>query len=194
LSKSGYRFPTELLKPAGGEIFAHLWENDFTGLKPTLFLSVHIDFEPFRYREFDLQCSFMVDWIELNVRDWRSLDGKTIKNKGEPTFYTVAHDWAKSYSLTLRMRPGKKFAVSLNAQIDFPGFDKDDQDSQLPVDCETVLPFSGLLVGSSFAKKYKGRNKGLLVYLAHFVDLDAFGSIIKSRRSGDFTSGPWLLP
>lgn len=194
MSKSGLRFPSDRLRPSGGEIFAHLWENDFTGLKPTLFWSVHIDFEPFKYREFELQCNFMVDWIELNVRDWRSLDGKAIKNKGEPTFYTLAHDWAKSYSLALRMRRDKKFAVSLNAKIDFPGFDKDDQNDRLPVACETILPFSGLLVGSSFATKFQGSNRGLRAYLDRFVDMDAFGSIVKSRKQGPFTSGPWLLP
>lgn len=171
-----------------------MFENDFTGLPPTLFRGVHVDFEPLHYRGEDLTCNFTAEWLKLKVRDWRDLAGVELRDAGEASFYTVEHDWARPYRLSITSRKGRMIRVEVDAKIEFPGFDEEDADPALPVKFGTALEFKGVLITDSIADRFADDQPGLRAFLSRFVDLGAFGSLRKMRRLGTFTCGPWLLP
>jgi hypothetical protein len=69
------------LKPAPGQMRAHLYQNPGIGLPPTLFYDITIPLEPFdcglEWEEQPVHTEFSLEFIELPVDDWRDLDGRS---------------------------------------------------------------------------------------------------------------------
>ena len=153
------RFTAKSLKPAGGQIYAHIHENELSGLKRALFWSVSVEFAPLRYADDDFKCGMSCESIRWTTRDWRDLDRQeldvefntdgTVK-RGPPgveaSFYMTSHDPAKRVSLRLRHEGAGKFATSMRMLVDFHGYAGGDRNPNLEVAANTTIPYLGLIL------------------------------------------------
>jgi hypothetical protein len=69
------------LKPAPGQMRAHLFQNPRLGLAPTLFYDIAIPLEPFdsglAWEDQPVHTQFCLEFVRLPVDDWRELDGRS---------------------------------------------------------------------------------------------------------------------
>lgn len=72
------------LRPTGGEIYAHLFENSRTGVARNLFWNLRIDCEPVHLEGEEWDCSVAVEWLRWTVPNWRSLDAKGLRDVSAP--------------------------------------------------------------------------------------------------------------
>lgn len=145
------QFPSHLLKPKGGEIYAHIFENSRTGLSRGLFWSFSIEFEPLLYDEDEFDCSMTCEWLRWPIRNWHDLEGKRLEaaygdNGIEASFYMSSHYVAKSVRLQVLNRSAATFRVLLAMTVDFHGYVGDDRNPEMPVAAEFDIPFTGLII------------------------------------------------
>jgi hypothetical protein len=144
-------FPADKLKANGGEIYAHIFENSLTGLPRNLFWSVTLEFEPIRYEHEDWECSMTCEWIPWRVRDWRDLHNLELKvgpdnQPIESSFYMVEHDRGKETNLLLQRHEGNLFKARMAMTVDFTGLTGRDENPEMFVAGETIVPFKGVFV------------------------------------------------
>lgn len=82
-------------RPRPGQIRAHLFQNLELGLAPTLFYDITIPLEPFdsglEWEEQPVHTEFRLEFVQLPVRDWRDLDGKSFEmTPGDADMYGSA--------------------------------------------------------------------------------------------------------
>jgi hypothetical protein len=145
------QFPANRLVPKGGDIYAHIFENSRTGLARGLFWSITIEFEPVDYGEEQFDCSTTCEWMNWPIRDWHDLDGKRLNalygDDGiEASFYLTRHDSAKHVRLSIQRTSAADFQVSMAMTVNFSGYYGDDENPDLLVSGDVVIPFTGLLV------------------------------------------------
>ena len=151
-------FPSGALQATGGELYAHLFENAYTGLKRNLFWNLRIEFEALEYEEDEWKPSAMVEWLTPGVHDWRELAGREFDLKRDPqaeaSFYVWEHYSADAFSLAVEERRGTEFRVRLGMELDFEGLRGGTE--RLTVAAETWIRFDGILIGrDSFFPKPK---------------------------------------
>ena len=149
------KFPVAKLKPAGGEIYAHIFENRHTGLARNLFWSFRIEFKPLRYGEDDSEwtCSMMTEWITFPIFDWKQLEGQELDvsdgERGiESSFYMTSHDPGVRGKLAISQRKANVFRVALDMTVNFHGYYGDDADPEMRVRTEADIPFEKVAFNS----------------------------------------------
>lgn len=173
-----HRFPSEQLSVASGEIAAFIFENPTIGLRRSMWWSVTMQFNPITYADADWECSMTTDWIPWKLRDWRNLEGQTLRcnygdNDVEASFYLVEHDQAEKIELSIGRRVADKFDVRMRLLVDFSGYFGDDADPELSVSGELLLSFTGIVVPDSlFPKPVSAEDAAEIA--AAFVDVDLF--------------------
>ncbi|MFC3702830.1 hypothetical protein ACFOND_14415 [Reinekea marina] len=66
------------VKPLSGFLSASVFENEFIGLKPTLFFGISIPLETFKFQNEKVDTTVELDFIHLPVRnDWKELIGNS---------------------------------------------------------------------------------------------------------------------
>jgi hypothetical protein len=139
------------LRPAGGEIYAHVFENPRTGVRRNLFWNISVEFEPVRLDGEVWDCSFGVEWLTWPIPTWRALDGMDVGKVVAPemvesSLYLLAeHHPATLRRLRLTAMRGSAFeaAITASAQV------RTDHGSRtVPVSCVCTLPFTGIIVVS----------------------------------------------
>lgn len=172
-------FPTERLRPSGGSIRADLFENAHTGVPLGIYWAFCIEFDPLPHEGEVFHCNLMAEFVELPIRDWRHLTGRTIRDEeGElnVSFYTVEHDPAVATSISIVERRGTEFLVEWASLIDYPGWSREERDPRLPVNARAWVPFEGILIYDSLVKGISDWRRHAATLLAGFIDLEAFGS------------------
>jgi hypothetical protein len=172
--------PTHLLKPIGGEIYAHLFENPQQGVERSVFWSVTVDFEKFKYQSEDFDCCMTCEWIRWPIRDWRLLDGKELDvnygdNGVEASFYRYQHHPASRATLSLRHVDGSRFNTKMSLAVLFGSVEANELQNPTLIEAEVILPFTGLLVVSANLQPEINGVKELTKAVAQSVDLTAFG-------------------
>lgn len=179
MAKQPTRFPSEALVSKGGEIYCHVFENQYTGIARNLFWSVTVKFAPIQYGNQRFDCSLTCDWIPWPVRNWRELDGRHLdveygENDIEASFYMTEHHLATRIRLSLAHQQANLFRVAVDLLVDFDGYYSGDEDPAMPVRGEMDIPFIGLLVnpGNLFPKPVNLSD--VRKVLLEFVDLSAY--------------------
>lgn len=139
------------LRPVGGEIYAHIFENPRTGVPRNLFWNMRVEFEPVTLEGDEWDCSFLADWLTWPVRTWHDLDGMDLEKVElpemvEPSLYVLAeHHPATVRELRLGGRKGSSFeaAVTASAQIR-----TERGQSTVPISFVCSLQFIGIIVVS----------------------------------------------
>lgn len=146
------KFPAKSLVATGGDLYAHIHENELTGLARNLFWCLSIKFAPVEYEDSSLECSMACEWIPWEARDWRSLDQQSLRVKYdadgfpeeedtiiEASFYTYYHQPAREVFLELAYAHSTVFHVTMKMVVDF-------RKTQLQISAETDVPYTGLFV------------------------------------------------
>mgnify|MGYP003575426195 CR=1 FL=1 len=144
-------FPADKLKAKGGEIYAHIFENRRVGISRSIFWSITLEFEPISYAREDWKCSMTCEWIPWRIRDWRDLHDLELKVAPddpliESSFYLVEHDRGKETELLLQRHEGHLFKVRMSMIVDFTGLTGEDENPEMFVAGETIVPFKGVFV------------------------------------------------
>ena len=104
------------------------FENEFVGLKKTLFHRITIPLTPFdsglNYESQPVETEIVIDWLVLNLVDPTNLDGLTLSNqqyeKMEASVYIGgAHNWCVVNKLTIHRKKDAVYFVEGTLLIDF---------------------------------------------------------------------------
>ena len=179
--------PVKSFKAVGGEMYAHIFENESTGLARNLFWSVSLDFAPIQYAESEFRCGMTCEWITWTARDWRQLDGETLKviynpdgtvKSGPPTveasFYMTSHDPARQVSLKLNRNRGTKFAAAMEMVVNFHGYAGGDEDPNLRVAGQAEIAYRGVIVVKNNLSPKPTTEAKVLALADKFIDLTAY--------------------
>jgi hypothetical protein len=146
------RFPANRLRPAGGTIFAHVFENAATGIARDLFWSFSMRFRRLSCKGQFISPSATIEWIRVPIRRWQDLSefsraARYGHDGAEASFYVWSHECASRWRLAVLDRVEARFLVRMELHdIDFTGWDGTDADSHLGVAGETWLNFRRLLI------------------------------------------------
>jgi hypothetical protein len=171
----------------GGEMYAHIFENESTGLARNLFWAVSIDFAPIHYADSDFRCGMTCEWIPWTARDWRELDGEmldvlynadgTVKSGPpgvEASFYMTAHDPASRVRLKLKRKGATRFAAAMKMVVNFHGYAGGDEDPSLPVAGETQIGYRGVIVVKDSLHPKPTTKTKVLAVADKFIDLTTY--------------------
>lgn len=184
-------FPSDELRAVGGELSAHLFENPRVGVERGVYWGVRLDFARLQYEGDWFQCAMECEWIPWQIRDWRDLDGRSLKCRlegefAEASFYVFEHGLAESVDLSIRRVEGAEFEVSLSMIAEFEGWVGHDADPRLHVAGRARVPFEGVRFLPGHFDPAPHDADEALALAEPFLDLDAF-SLEKTE------SGAWLL-
>jgi hypothetical protein len=187
------RFPSQSLRPRGGEIYCHVFENDAVGLKRNLFWAIRVDFADVRYGASEWPCSTTCEWIVWPVRTWKDLDGLTRdldygEGGVECSFYMTRHHPAGHTRLSLKREKNNLFRVVMDMTVRFGGFLGGDKDPALPVHADVVVPFTRLIVVPANLSPAPDTAEAAKSAAAEFVDLVDF--LEPDAGDGDFSFRP----
>jgi len=109
----------ETLEPAGGKLYAHVFENRSTGMRRGLYWALSIDLEPLVNAGESWDCNIQCEWFTWNIKRWTELDGLGLSDLllselAESSLYLAEHQPTTLVeALRIRRRAGSKFDVSL---------------------------------------------------------------------------------
>ena len=171
--------PTDGLHAAGGEVYAHLFENVSAGIPRRLYWAVSVRFEPVQFAGAERTCSMACEWIPWDIRDWRQLDGKHLHvaygdDGVESSFYVGEHHPGEHVRLWLARRAGFEFALRMEMTVCFEGCLGKDRDATLPVSAETTVPFTGVIVVPESLEPRPSGAEEIAGVCAPFVDLRCY--------------------
>jgi hypothetical protein len=141
--------PTLPLQPARGEIYAHVFENQLTGVRRNLFWNLRVDFLPVTLDGVEWDCSFAIDWLTWPISTWHELDGMDLGRVKLPamietSLYVLAeHFPATVQELRIRARKGSSFEASVRA---WAQIETKRTRSTVPISFYCPLQFAGVLV------------------------------------------------
>ncbi len=192
--------PVKNLKANGGNLYAHIFENDLAGIPRNLFWSLSMDFAPIEYEGSEFICGMTIDWLTWAIPDWRKLDSAaldvvynddgSVKSgpKGvEASFYMTAHDPARRFRLGLNQRRGAIFKASLEMVVDFHGYADEDADPNLHVAGTTDIDYRGVIVVKDNLDPVPKTKKSVLEIASQFLDLSSYQEPIDEEWR-------WLFP
>src|SRR6266478_5239232 len=98
------RFPVQELRPAGGELYAHVFENPSVGVSRNLFWNLRVEFAPVELDGEERDCSLACEWLVWPIRRWTDLSGLGIADvlhpeQVETSFYLAEHSPARLHEL-----------------------------------------------------------------------------------------------
>ena len=176
-------FPAHLLKPNGGEIYCHIFENQHTGVARDAYWSITVDFAPIVYGKDKFRCNAMVEWLQFTKRDFRELAEYRIVlpdgSQAEASFYINEHDNASSTSLTLNYLGDDRFHVDLEMIVDFHGYAGGDANPALRVVASTELQYTGLIVVPGNLDPKPEDEAGVIAAASQFVELASYDPPLK---------------
>jgi len=139
------------IRCVGGEIYAHIFENERRNVPRQLFWNVILRCTPVRWDGRDWDCSVHCDWLAWDIARWPDLDGANLKSAKRPesvegSFYFADYHLLAVKSLELRrIDKSCRFDISVAGSFDLRGFgDLDASDVGLAANCD--VGFSGLIV------------------------------------------------
>ena len=169
-----------------GDIYAHLFGNELTGVPRGLYWSVTVPCVPIEWCEQQHECSITCEWLEWPIRSWKQLHGmslSTVRNPAlvECSLYFAEHHPIRLEKLELRRSGGgTRFRISLAGAFDLDGFDKHDG-MNMRFSIESDIEFEGLIVvPDNLFPKPQGESE-ILQALQPFVELGAFGGAVLDR-------------
>ena len=172
------RFPAGQLQPRGGAIRAMVFGNPLTNLPEGLYWGIKIDFQPITYQDELLDyVSLSCDFLTIPARDWKQLEGVQLEgdyDQIEASFYVYEHDYANYSRIAIGERDGVTFRVRYDMSVQFSGLFNDDEDPDLLVSADVVIPYDGLLIHSSIVAPLPETIELARNVAARYVDLDSY--------------------
>jgi len=159
----------------GGEIYAHLFENQLTGVRRNLFWNICAELEPVHLDGEDWDCSFRVDWLTWPICNRSELNGMTLNDvispeAVEPSLYLLSeHNAAILHDLRLTKIDSKNFEASIKGSAQLIT-ERGIRTVPLSIICE--LKFVGLIVVRDNLFPKPGNAAEAKELLAPFIDLE----------------------
>ncbi|MFN7844387.1 MAG: hypothetical protein ACK5N9_21925 [Pirellula sp.] len=176
-------FPANQLRPIGGEIYCHIFENQLTGVTRDAYWSVTIDFAPLVYGKDTFRCNAMVEWLQLGNGDFRNIAQLRINlpdaSHAEASFYMTEHDNASSTSMLLSYIDNDRFRVELEMIVDFHGYVGGDANPAMRVEASTELQFTGLIVVPGNLDPKPTDEVAVIRTASQFLDLSGYDPPLK---------------
>lgn len=178
-------FPIHKLRAVNARMDANIFHNPHIGLEPTLFYNINISIEPFRLEqdaldvefENEVDSCFSLEFIKLNVKDWRKLDGQTFyltPDDIDGSFYvSYAHNPVDIQQITFRKKSENCFIVDCVLFIDFE-FEGSGYQNTTVVFRDLPLLFEGLRIDVKFVNLPEWDSETAQAFAKDFVDLEAF--------------------
>jgi hypothetical protein len=166
-------FPVHLLRPMLGRLEGHLFENPSVGVERAVYYSVVVPFEPIQYGDDLVETAASVEWLRLQVRDWRTLVGTIVVSAPgiEASFYLWEHREALDARLEFLSRDGLdmdvrvRFRADLNDRYDLPSPPLSD------IDVRARVRYGGILINEAVVKYAPGNKREARSAAEPFVDL-----------------------
>lgn len=170
-------FPVAGLRPRKGWLRAHIFRNDRAKVEEGLFWGIGIEFEPFEYEGDLVECSMRADWIVLNIRNWKELEGAIVegdRDKVRASFYIYEHHEALWTRITVRERDGRNFRVVFEMEVDLYALGTNNRGGVVTISKDVVIPYSGFeIYGGVVAGVPENRDKAIDTAKRH-VDLGVY--------------------
>jgi len=170
-------FPVDKLVPVQGCIRALVFADPQAGAEQDLYWGIDIEFAPLRYRGERVKPSLSCDWMLIDIRDWKSLEGAALEgdyDRIEASFHVWEPDFAQNSRIQFLERDGASFRVRYEMVVDFSGVDEADEDPNLTVTAELTLPYLGFHVDSEILEGRPGNEEKAKELAARYVDLSCY--------------------
>ncbi len=171
-------FSAGRLQPRGGAIRAMIFSNPLMDVPEGVYWGIEIDFDPLTYRgELLDYVSMSCDFLTIPARDWKQLEGVRLEgsyDQIEASFYVYEHDYANYSRIAIDERDGVTFRVRYDMSVQFSGLSTDDEDPDLLVSADVVIPYNGLLIHSSIVAPLPENIEQARSVAARYVDLDTY--------------------
>jgi hypothetical protein len=131
-----------------GQVEMFWFENEFVGLKRTLFHRITIPLAAFQsglsYESQPVKTAIIIDWIVLDTVNPTDLDGvalsSTTYTKMEASVYIgSAHNWCEVLALELKRKKGDTYYIKGTLHVEF---ENEGVAQNEPFDFETTVVFS----------------------------------------------------
>jgi hypothetical protein len=189
----------ERLRPKSAELRGLIFENANIGLARGLFWSVELEFKPFVQRGERFEPMLSAEWIRHDVRDWRELVtaewSYTARQKSpafESSFYTFEHDPVIATTIRLNSRGGRRFELSWEAIVDYPGFSEGEAEPRLRIVTSANAAFKGVLIHPETVKPIARNEARARATAEEFLDLSSFRGGLQLVKN-DFGMTGWVL-
>ena len=173
------KVPVETFRAKRGAMQAQITQNRLIGLAPTLFYTITIPLEPFdsgfEWDEQPLHTAFRLDFIELPVKDWRTLAGRIFAvppDKSDGSIYVgTAHNPVDIRHLAFTRRSGTVLHIHC---ILFCDFEAEMLADNTLVELRTEVEFKGLSIGRGIVTGDPAKPDAVRKSVGHLVSLDAY--------------------
>ena len=172
-------------KAEGFEISGDLFENPRVGLPRGIYWSCAIDFAPIQDSQESKEedegwpCILLCDWITWPVRDWREIDGLTLKSCVDPRlveaslYFFGQHQPLSGIELQFRRSGADRFRIRGRFVADLTNLAGDTL-REVSAEFDVAGHFSGLTVlPNNLAPKPKSEAQAIDA-LGRFADLQAY--------------------
>ncbi len=174
------KVPIDTFKAKPGKMHAYLFQNPHIGLAPTLFYSITIPLEPFEFssdfewEEQPVHTEFIFDFVQLPVKDWRDLDGKSFEltqDDSDGSIYLYAHNpvtirWIKFTRLgKTTLRIDCELVCNFVFEMEFDG---------AVVELTTEVEFEGLVIERDIVEDDHIEIDGMRKAIGNLTSLDAY--------------------
>jgi hypothetical protein len=163
-----------------------IFENPFAGIRPTLFYNVTIPLEPFN-SGFDwdprpLETAFSLEFLELQQRDWRKLDGHsfTLSEEQSDCSIYIGGSHCPVDVLLLSFVRTEKVTFHIHAQL-LCHFDDERLGENALVALDTDVNFRGLVIDipEDGTNIDSSDSEAIRDFLGLLVELDAYESKLR---------------
>ncbi|MGI9056943.1 MAG: hypothetical protein ACR2F2_14200 [Pyrinomonadaceae bacterium] len=164
---------------------ANIFGNPHIGLEPTLFYNIDIFVEPFRLDqdaldmefENEVDSNFSLEFIQLDVKDWRNLDGETFYLKPDDVdgslYISYAHNPVDIQQITFREKSKNHFIIDCVLFIDFEFEDSGYQNTTVAFK-DLPLQFEGLRIDVELVNPPEWNSETAQTFAKDFVNLQAY--------------------
>ena len=134
----------------GGELYAHVFENQRADTERQLFWCLCLECRSIRWKQKERDVCLLIEWLTWPVRNWRELDGMSLAEVLSPesveaSFYFLEHNKVRLDELTLGRVVGASIDVVACGAFDLVGFDEfDGEDLEFRI--QGTVRFPGVYV------------------------------------------------
>jgi len=164
--------------PLNGKMSAIIFENKNIGLKRNLFYKISIPLKKFKFEENIEQTSLELEFISLNVKNWKDIENKTFKFPLNPKRgYVDASVYLGSEHILLdikKIKFGKinknNIEVEISGEINF----NSSKFKNTPINIKTSVKYEEFFIDQGILKPVKTNLNKAKEIAKNFVDLSDF--------------------
>lgn len=167
------------LSSNGGELYCHVFENEYTGLSRGLFWCVSLNVTPPVGSSADYSSALTCEWLRWPAKRWQDLNGCTARfgmddAEKEASMYWFTHHPAKQAFVSLTYQSGNTFLSSMQLDVQYADSELARLAGSSVVEAKGLVSFTGLIIVPGNLGISPSDTESIDRAASDFVDLSAY--------------------